>query len=189
MQGSEGRFFVNRIFPLYFLRILLFNWSVCVIEIIYRGSLMRNFFLVVFVTACITEFTFLSAIQAADVPNSTSQRQKIDSGSQRVLHAQDEGLPSRGDYGNADWGFPKRIFCTWHPTTLSYHPQVYNYRYYFNIVGHETFHANSSNYRQVMPAVNQPEEILTPMPEQQNQSPQPIDSARLSRANQKKLQK
>jgi hypothetical protein len=43
-------------------------------------------------------------------------------------------------------GLAKPFCCFHHPTTLSYHPQVYNYRYFYNIVGHET--SNCSNCRQ-----------------------------------------
>ena len=43
---------------------------------------------------------------------------------------------------DGDCGFTMRIYR--HPTTLSYHPEVYNYRYYFDIIGHET-HQNARN--------------------------------------------
>jgi hypothetical protein len=149
---------------------------------------MHKLFLAVVMATCITTFTFPSALLAADGQDGALQRQKTNSGSQCVLPDHDDGLPSMENFGNSDCGFPKRLCSFRHPTTLSYHPEIYNYRHYFNMVSPDA-NANLSNYRRLMPAVNQPEEILTPVPEQQNQSLQSSGSARLSRPNQKKLQK
>jgi hypothetical protein len=148
---------------------------------------MRTLFLAVVITACIT-FSLPTAIQAADVQKCTSQPGEINSQSVCVSCDQDYGLPSRGKFSGSDCGFTKRLCCYLHPTTLSYHPEMYNYRHYFNIVGHDT-DSNSSIYRYLLPAANRPEEILTPLPETENQSPQMTDSARLSGPNQKKLRK
>jgi hypothetical protein len=85
-------------------------------------------------------------------------------------------------------GLTKPGCCFHHPTTLSYHPEVYNYRHYFNIVGHEN-DANLLIYRRPIPVMNQSEEILTPMPERPEQTSQAIDAARSSRANKKNIKK
>ncbi|MGD0516219.1 MAG: hypothetical protein ABSA26_01670 [Thermoguttaceae bacterium] len=146
---------------------------------------MRTLLLAVVITACIT-FSLSTAIQAADVQKCTSQPGEINSQSACVPCDQDYGLSSRGKFSCSDCGFTKRLCCYLHPTTLSYHPEIYNYRHYFNITGHETY-SGSTNYRYRLPAANRPEEILTPKPEQENQSPQITGSARLSGANQKKF--
>ena len=148
---------------------------------------MRTLLQAFVLTSCIT-FSLPTAIQAADVQKCTLQPGEINSQSVCVPCDQDYGLPSRGAFSGSDCGFTKRLYCYHHPTTLSYHPEIYNYRHYFNIVGHETY-PSFSNYRYLLPAANRPEEILTPLPETENQSPQMTGSARLSKANQKKLQK
>jgi hypothetical protein len=127
------------------------------------------------------------AIHAADVPNSTSQRQQIGSESVCISSGYNDGLPSTGTLYGSDGVYTKRLYCWHHPTAI-YHPEVYNYRYYFNIIGHETY-SNSSKYRFSLPAASQTKEILTPVPEQEIQLPQTAGSARLSRPDQKKFQK
>jgi hypothetical protein len=146
---------------------------------------MRSLFMAVTIISCIAAPILSPAIQAADVQNGKSQRQQIDSESVCVICGHNDGLPSTGTFYSADYDCPKRLFCCHHPTAI-YHPEVYNYRYFFNIMGHD---ANSSNYRFLLPAAPQPEEILTPVPEPENQSPQTAGSARLSRPDQKKFQK
>ncbi|MGD0383877.1 MAG: hypothetical protein ABSA77_10165 [Thermoguttaceae bacterium] len=151
---------------------------------------MRTLLQVVAITFCITTLSLSSSstIGAAVVQNGKSQPQEINSESACFLSDHDDGLPRMGNYCGSDCGFTKRLCCYHHPTTLSYHPEIYNYRHYFNIIGHETY-PSFSNYRNLLPAANRPEEILTPLPEQENQSPQMTGSARSSGANQKKLQK
>jgi hypothetical protein len=149
---------------------------------------MHKLFPAFVMTICIAAITFPSALLGADSQNGTLQRQNIHSASQMVITDRDAGPPSMENFGNADCAFPKRPCCAWHPTTLSYHPAIYNYRYYYNIVSSDA-HAGPSNYRHLMPAVNRPEEILTPVPEQQTNSSKSNGSARLSGPNQKKFQK
>jgi hypothetical protein len=127
------------------------------------------------------------AMQAADIPSGTFQRQQIGSESVSIPSGYNDGLPSTGTLYGSDGVYTKRLYCWHHPTAI-YHPEVYNYRYYFNIIGHESY-SNSSGYRFSLPAASQPEEILTPVPAQENQLPQTAGSARLSRPDQKKFQK
>jgi hypothetical protein len=150
---------------------------------------MRILFAAAAIAGCITTFTLLtsSTLQAADIQNGKSQRQEIKAESADVLCLQNDGLPSTGYSYGSDCGFMKRLCCCHHPTAI-YHPEIYNYRYFFNIVGHDAY-SNSSNHRYFFPAANQPDEILTPVPEQQNQLSQAAGSARLSRPDQKKFQK
>ncbi len=150
---------------------------------------MRTLLMAAVITSFIAAPILSPAIQAADVPNGKSQRQQINSESGLCpFAAHNDGLPSTGTFYGSDCDYTKRLFCCHHPITLAYHPEVYNYRYFFNIVGHEAY-PNSSNYRFFVPAAPQPEEILTPVPEQANQLPQTAGSARLSRPDQKKFQK
>ena len=149
---------------------------------------MRPLFLAVGITFFIAAPILSPAIQAADVPNGTSQRQQIDSESVCVLCDHNDGLPNTGTCYGSDCDYTKRLYCCRHPITLAYHPEIYNYRYFFNIVGHDMY-SHSSNYRFFLPAAHQPEEILTPVPEPANQLPQTAGSARLSRPDQKKFQK
>jgi hypothetical protein len=146
---------------------------------------------ILLVTATMTYFItapMLSpVIQAAEVPSSASQRQQIGSESVCIPGGYNDGLPSTGTLYGSDGVYTKRLYCWHHPTAI-YHPEVYNYRYYFNIIGHETY-SNSSRYRCSLPAASQTEAILTPVPEQENQLPQTAGSARLSRPDQKKFQK
>jgi hypothetical protein len=148
---------------------------------------MRILLLTAIITCFIAPPILSPAIQAADVPNGTSQRQQFGSESVCVPSGYNDGLPGTGTFYGSDGVYTKRL-CCWHHPTAIYHPEVYNYRYFFNIIGHETY-TNSSNYRFSLPAASQPEEILTPIPEPKNQLPQTAGSARLSRPDQKKFQK
>jgi hypothetical protein len=75
-----------------------------------------------------------------------------------------------------------------HPTTLSYHPEKYNYRYFYNIVGHETF-SHSANPGIYLPSASRPEQIPVPAPRQQTISSSLGGSAHLSGAREKNLSK
>ena len=112
---------------------------------------------------------------------------RSDSESVCVLGGHNDGLPSTETFYGSDGVYTKGLFCCHHPTAI-YHPEIYNYQYFFNIIGHEAY-TNSSNHRFCLPAVNKPEEILTPVPEPESQLPQMAGSARLSRPDQKKFQK
>jgi hypothetical protein len=149
---------------------------------------MRTLFMAITITSCIAAPILSPAIQAADVQNGKSQRQQIDSESACVPCGHNDGLSSTGTFYGSDSDYTKRLFCCRHPVTLAYHPEIYNYRDFFNIIGHDAY-SNSSNYRFFLPAAPQPEEILTPVPEPKNQLPQTAGSARLSRPDQKKFQK
>ena len=148
---------------------------------------MRILFMALAITSFIAAPVLSLGIQAADVANGTTQRQQIVSESVCVPCGQNDGLPSTGTFYGSDGVYAKRLFCYHHPTAI-YHPEIYNYRYFFNIIGHERY-TNSSNYRFSLPAAPQPEEILTPVPEPENRLPQTAGSARLSRPDQKKFQK
>ena len=148
---------------------------------------MRILFIVISMSAFIAAPVLSPAIQAAEGPNSTSQRQQIDSGSVCVPCGHNDGLPSTGTFYGSDCDYSKRL-CCWHHPTAIYHPEIYNYRYFFNIIGHETY-SNSSNYRVSLPAAHQPKEILTPVPEPDNRLSQSAGSVLLSRPDQKKFQK
>jgi hypothetical protein len=147
---------------------------------------------ILFMAAATTFFVagpILSAtILAADVQNGKSQRQQIDSESVCVLCSHNGGLPSTESFYGSDFDYTNRLYCCHHHPTAIYHPEVYNYRYFFNIIGHDSY-SSSSNHRFFLPAATQPEKILTPVPEPENQSPQTAGSARLSRPDQKKFQK
>jgi hypothetical protein len=135
----------------------------------------------------VTALVLLPAIQAAEVPNGQAPRQQINAESGCVFCEQNNGLSGTGNSYGLDGGLTRRFCCCHHPIAI-YHPEVYNYRYFYNIVGHEAY-SNSPHYRFVMPAARQPEEIFTPVPERENQLPQTAGSARLTRPDQKKFQK
>jgi hypothetical protein len=148
---------------------------------------MRTLFLAIIITSFIAAPILSHAVQAADVQNGKPLRQQIDSESACVPCGHNDGLPSTGTFYGSDGVYTKRL-CCWHHPTAIYHPEIYNYRYFFNIIGHEAY-TNSSNHRLFLPAASQPEEILTPVPEPGNQLPQTAGSARLTRPDQKKFQK
>jgi hypothetical protein len=148
---------------------------------------MRTLFMAIAITFFMAGPVLLSATQAADVQNGTSLRQQIDSESVCVPCGYNDGLPGTGTFYGSYGEYSKRL-CCWHHPTAIYHPEVYNYRYFFNIIGHEAY-TNSSNHRFALPAAPQSEEILTPRPEPEKQLPQTAGSARLSRPDQKKFQK
>jgi hypothetical protein len=148
---------------------------------------MRSLLVSVVVTFISAAPVLLPAIQAAGLENSISPRQPINAESASIRSVNNEGLPSTGPYYGADSNYPKRSSCWHHPTAI-YHPEIYNYRYFFNIVGHET-DSHCSNCRFYLPAAHLPEEILTPVPVPENQSSQTAVSARLSRSDQKKFNK
>ncbi|MGA2798416.1 MAG: hypothetical protein ABSE63_12615 [Thermoguttaceae bacterium] len=149
---------------------------------------MRTLFVAVTITFFIAAPILFPAIQAADVQNGKFQRQQIESESACVLCGYNDGLPCTGTFYGSDGVYTKRLLCCRHPVTLAYHPEVYNYRYFFNIIGHDSY-SNSSNHRFFLPSAPQPDEILTPVPEPENQLPQTAGSARLTRPDQKKFQK
>jgi hypothetical protein len=150
-------------------------------------SFMCTFHLMPVITAFIT-LSFPIASQAAGIEKHTQQVDEISSQPACAQGDQEYGLSIGGSYCGSDCSFIKRLCCCYHPTTLSYHPEIYNYRHYFNIVGHETW-ANASNYRHSMPAANRPESIPAPVPEKEIQLLPKAGSARLSGPNQKNLLK
>lgn len=149
---------------------------------------MRTIYWAIVFTACSQTFVFPFKSHAIDLYNGTLTRQEINPGSTYIFRNYDAGTMNQEKLWFSDRGYMKRTYCFWHPTTLSYHPEVYNYHHYFNIVGHDAYF-NSPNNQLFLPAASQSEQILTPAGEENNPSPQAVDSARLSRPNQKKLRK
>jgi hypothetical protein len=166
----------------------LLNWSVCAIEIIYTGSLMTTNYRITVFLAVVHMFICQFQAQASDIRNGTMSGRQYVSGSEFVVSDDGDGLPGRERPYGLGCGSAKPACGLLHPTTLSYHPEIYNYRHYYNIVGHD---ANFSmpRYRLPMPAADVPEEILTPVPESGEKSFQAPGSARRLLGNQKKLWK
>ncbi len=127
-------------------------------------------------------------IQAAEIQPKALKPQELNAGSEYMAIDNDDGMPGREEICSPNCGLVKPICCFRHPTTLGYHPPVYDYRYFYNIVGHETCF-NSLNYFRPKPALNWREGIPAPASVEGKQSLQSSGSARLSAPNQKKLQK
>jgi hypothetical protein len=149
---------------------------------------MRTIFLIVLLSIHISSLFSIRTARAADLLNGIAQRQTNSTASEDVaINLGNESTGSEA-IGPHNCGSAKRTHCILHPTTLSYHPEVYYYRHYFDIIGHDAV-ASTSSYPRYTPMDIRQEEILTPAPEQGNKSSQTLSSARLSGKNKKYFQK
>ena len=139
------------------------------------------------VTVCVSALTLstLAALHGADLQNGSMWPREIKAEPAEVICAENHGLPATSRPRATDRGTAGPLCCLHHPTAI-YHPEIYNYRYVFNIVGYEAY-SRYPNYRNIPRTMNRPEEILTPVPEQQTQSGAGGRFCAIARAGTKKI--
>jgi hypothetical protein len=172
-----------------FSQIFLLVWNICAIGIVCKGPFMHitSSKIALAVGIAVLALSSSIALHAAELQGGSIPLQEPAVAWAGTPCLQSDGTPNAcgtclAERTNITW-----LGCLHHPTAI-YHPAVYNYRYYFNIVGHET-DARPGNCRGCLPAAHPPQENFIPIPEQQGRSSQAAGSARLSWQGQRKFQK
>jgi hypothetical protein len=163
-------------------------WIVCTSEAKQKGRFMRislpQLGWTIYVGAVVLAAS--GAVYGADIQGAKNWPQEAGAESADAVYAEyDDGCAARPI---PECGLLKVCYNLHHPVAI-YHPQVYNYRYYFNIVGHESYSA-CPNCRNHGASAGRPEEMSTLGQSRQKRLPATIaDGTRASPSAQKKFQK
>ena len=126
------------------------------------------------------------ALHAADMQGAEIWTKAMGAESPAGVCIEDGGVCGAGPI--PECGLGKLCYNLHHPVAI-YHPEVYNYRYFFNIVGHESYNARP-NCRSCCPSLGRSEEPLMPGQSRQQRLPAAIaDAARATPTAQKNFQK
>jgi hypothetical protein len=165
-------------------------WTVCTSEAKLKGRFMRISLPQLAWSICVGAVVLAAAgaLDGADMQGAEIWPKEAGAESAGAVYVENDGRCAACCDYVPQCALLKVSYNLHHPVAI-YHPQVYNYRYYFNIVGLGSYHG-CSNCRNIGPYMGRPQEMVTPGRSLQKRMPAAIaDATRASPSAQKYFQK